>query len=71
MILWPPDARIENSDGVLKVIVGDRIMLDGDIVELGGGEYKGSATVEPFVGAVPSECISETYWLASEVLSVQ
>lgn len=67
VVIWPSGARLDNSGGVLKVIVGDVSLTPGDRVSLAGGGYDGVASVEGLVGAIPPACIAERYWLATDI----
>jgi hypothetical protein len=69
LVLWPSSAGLNNSDGVLRVVVGNVMLADGDPVTMGGGQYKDLPAVEQLVGPVPQACLTHFYWLATDTVA--
>lgn len=68
LLIWPTDfASAEGGDGVVG---GDRILLIGDEVALGGGEYTDEAWVfDRIVGPpVAPECRTGRYVLVTSII---
>jgi hypothetical protein len=68
-VFWPPDAHLDGGPGFVRVIVGHAALVSGDLVTLGGGEYRDETYVKTLVGVIPPACRSDLYWLATGVLS--
>jgi hypothetical protein len=66
-VLWPSSSRLEHGESGVQVVIQGVRLDDGQEATLGGGAYSDRAFVVTLVGSLPSECLADDYWLATEV----
>lgn len=67
--LWSPGTRLDNSTGILRIIVDGVPFAEGDELSMGGGEYADEEFVVSLVGPIPEQCRGEHYWLLTELVT--
>ena len=66
--LWSSRTRLDNSTGILRVVVDGEPFAEGDELSMGGGEYADEEFVVSLVGPIPEQCRGEHYWLLTELV---
>jgi hypothetical protein len=69
--LWSSGARLDNSTGILRIIVNDVPFAEGDELSMGGGEYADEEFVVSLVGPIPQRCRGEHYWLLTDLATTR
>ena len=66
--LWPADTELRHTTGGrLSISSGGRQFIDGDQITVVGGESKDTDSVREQVGELPTWCITDRYWLVTEI----
>lgn len=66
--LWSSGTRLDDSTGVLRIVVDGVSLAEGDELSMGGGEYADEEWVVSLVGPIPEQCRGEHYWLLTELV---
>jgi hypothetical protein len=67
LLLWPPDAVLDNSTGSLRVILRGTALGDGTVTSLAGGLVL-QAEAQRMVGRTQSGCGTKLYWYVTGVV---
>lgn len=67
--LWSSGTRLDNSTGILRIVVDGVPFTEGDELSMGGGEYADEEFVVSLVGPIPEQCRGEHYWLLTELVT--
>jgi hypothetical protein len=67
--LWSSGTRLDNSTGVLRIVIDGVPFTEGDAISMGGGEYADEDFLVSLVGPIPPTFQGERYYLLPELVA--